>query len=915
MASTTSAPPVASAPASASPPMQQRKLAAYIIRGARFVFDADLNPDSAGECRARDNLDQFDLFWDVSGMGCGECALFRISADNEDLDTTDDETFNRATLNLIDDSWLHNGIQGDLVVVKHDRLGPYELPRRTYDAPIRDINGNEFFLIDHLVRRHWLGQRMNAASDSDDTTFPGVGHLQNRFRDAQRGALAVPCWTCPLDGFNLPEGWESSDPDDQFLYALMLALDANFRLKNRIRKNERSDESLGSGLGYFVENETYKTNLREYVGEEDISTCIAFAALMQKDTRLTKGLRISGVGGCVCARHGVVRAEGLGDLQKGERYANMDYILMHALVDARVKRLVLSYDIACQWKQNLRKRVVKIIDPQGLLPRLDDYDIQFTLPVWHAAAHEVSCQMSHSLSYATGVGRTDGEGIERTWSVLNPMGFSTKEMGDGNRHDTLEDKVDRINFDKNANQGDVLARKLLIAVAERDKQDEEFLEVDKSLSSTLRKEWQTRVDDWLVDKTKPNPYTMDGGPDAGPSEAKVAAELKEAEVAEARAQRGEFVDGKMTGTAFIKGLLQLEDLSRRIRQEAENTNTLTAERAGQIDELRASFYKKLNAIHQQQAVYMAGRGSAGEREPSQPKAEETKLWLPSDLTDKQRWASRRGLFDVEAKLRRAQCGDALVKVRHLLYAKTHLIYQRNANATGQYASTRSSTLIGRVTDKIDREWRKYQQAYQALVRLKGESYAPELKPLTKDDLTVRAETESDAAARTRLGRVGSRPMRNEPARNEPTADEVRPISWIWLAVPTDEKVRVHEAVRVQWAKALARRNRWREEVRLLREEMKRVLRSLHAVQRQWQGRMTARTGVDPALAAGLAAYARRQIRVHRSFAESFCARWADHASPVAKRILSQDAVIYSRIMRGEPEDGGAAVTGPSSSGT
>jgi hypothetical protein len=31
------------------------------------------------------------------------------------------------------------------------------------------------------------------------------------------------------------------------------------------------------------------------------------------------GLRVSGVDGCVCARHGVVRPRGLGDLQKGER--------------------------------------------------------------------------------------------------------------------------------------------------------------------------------------------------------------------------------------------------------------------------------------------------------------------------------------------------------------------------------------------------------------------------------------------------------------------------------------------------------------------------------------------------------------------------------------------------------------------
>ncbi|KAJ7033967.1 hypothetical protein C8F04DRAFT_909609, partial [Mycena alexandri] len=77
------------------------------------------------------------------------------------------------------------------------------------------------------------------------------------------------------------------------------------------------------------------------------------------------------------------------------------------------------------------------------------FEIQFALPVWHAAAHEVTCQTENSLSYTAGVGRTDGEGIERTWAILNPLGYSTKEMGAGARHDALENKVDHINWEKN----------------------------------------------------------------------------------------------------------------------------------------------------------------------------------------------------------------------------------------------------------------------------------------------------------------------------------------------------------------------------------------------------------------------------------------------------------------------------------
>ncbi|KAJ7060539.1 hypothetical protein C8F01DRAFT_988536, partial [Mycena amicta] len=725
------------------------------------------------------------------------------------------------------------------------------------------------------------------------------------------GAVAVRCWACPRPDFNIPQGWDTCKPEDKprFLYSLMLAMDANFRLKNRIRANERHDPSLGPGWGYFVDDGPYWEHLRDYVAEEDISTCIAFAALMQKDTKLTTGLRVSGVGGCVCVCHGVVRAQGLGDLQKGERYANMDYILMHALGDARVKQLVLSYDIACQWKQNLRKRVINILDKSDIPPSLDNFNIQFALPVWHAAAHEESCQVENSLTYNVGVGRTDGEGIERTWAVLNPIGFATKEMGQGNRHDTIEDKVDHINFEKNVGEGETLARKLIIAVTEREKQIAEFVKVDSSLDPSLRREWLRQVKDWLVDKTQPNPYLMAGGKDAGPSKAQVAAELKKAEVEEARAGRGEFIEARMTAAAFIKALLQLEDLKRRIKNEVRGSGNLTADRSAQIDELRASFFKKLKVVQRQQDFFMPGVSPLqiaeeecrdGNRPP--PRAEDVKLWFPSDLTETQRGrACKRGLMDIKGKLRQAQCGDALARIRSLLYTKTHLIHYRNANSVGQHATTRSSTLISRVTDQIAREVAKYRQAWTALRRLMGDAYAPQLRELLDADVNVRAAVESDAGARLRLGRVGAAGR----ARNEPTEQaQGGAVSWIWWAVrEEDDEVGLHDAVRVRWSKTLARRDRWIEEVRLLREEMKRVLRSLHSIQQEWRARIECGRSVEPVLAAGLAAYAKRQVSVHQWMAERFVEGWSRRGKAAVEAVMREEMGTYLKLLAGGEDMG------------
>lgn len=42
-----------------------------------------------------------------------------------------------------------------------------------------------------------------------------------------------------------------------------------------------------------------------------------------------------------------------------------------------------------------------------------------------------------------------------------------------------------------------------------------FKEVDGSIASRLRDKWRQRIDDWRADKTKPNPYHLEGGKGGG----------------------------------------------------------------------------------------------------------------------------------------------------------------------------------------------------------------------------------------------------------------------------------------------------------------------------------------------------------------------------------------------------------------
>ncbi len=105
----------------------------------------------------------------------------------------------------------------------------------------------------------------------------------------------------------------------RYLFQLFIGLDANFCLKSRLwcQNKLKKDHPLYKGLGYQVPQKAYFMHLKKYIKEDDVyhyclcslflayiilqvSTCIAFAALMEKETKLSMGLRCMGVGGCVC---------------------------------------------------------------------------------------------------------------------------------------------------------------------------------------------------------------------------------------------------------------------------------------------------------------------------------------------------------------------------------------------------------------------------------------------------------------------------------------------------------------------------------------------------------------------------------------------------------------------------------------
>jgi hypothetical protein len=136
------------------------------------------------------------------------------------------------------------------------------------------------------------------------------------------------------------------------------------------------------------------------------------------------------------------------------RYINMDYIFFCCLRLLDLKKLlqfVISYDICCQWYKHLWERMLKYSFELHI-----NYWEQlwtFLVPKFHLPAHVMKCQTAFSFNFNRGVGRTEGESLERGWSDANNAAGSTSEMGPGHRRDVMDDHFGDSNWKKTMKMG------------------------------------------------------------------------------------------------------------------------------------------------------------------------------------------------------------------------------------------------------------------------------------------------------------------------------------------------------------------------------------------------------------------------------------------------------------------------------
>ncbi|KAJ7030669.1 hypothetical protein C8F04DRAFT_961266 [Mycena alexandri] len=278
----------------------------------------------------------------------------------------------------------------------------------------------------------------------------GSGHVNCGVKGTKQGALAIPkCTMCPIPGVNIPEdydkiNWDEEPEDQRYKYFLDLAQDANFKLINRNVSTEASDPIVDDGAGFFCNRKDYTEHIHKHVNEEEISSCSGFQAMFLANAKRIKGLRVTGVGGVTCARHNMWRPNGIGDLQMGERYCNMDFLFFSSLLGFVWAYVVLSYDIACQFSKNIWTRMGKLPDKYKL--KINIKNVRWAVPNFHLPAHKKGCHSPFSFHWLWGAGRTHGETVEQNWEFLNGIASSTKMMGLGARHTALEGLFSFHNF-------------------------------------------------------------------------------------------------------------------------------------------------------------------------------------------------------------------------------------------------------------------------------------------------------------------------------------------------------------------------------------------------------------------------------------------------------------------------------------
>ncbi|KAI0081939.1 hypothetical protein K474DRAFT_1694643 [Panus rudis PR-1116 ss-1] len=669
------------------------------------------------------------------------------------------------------------------------------------------------------------------------------------------GRLAVPCPTCPQPGINMDPGWEDRPREEWYVDALHYGKDGFFQANQHNKKMDHLDPALTDGAAYFVDSTEYSEYLKEMNQypdvQEETSICSKFSALIDKYAGKLK----SGILSLTCTRHEFALPCGTVDLFKGERYVNVDFATIKGLSPwMRLKQFVSSYDINCKYGINWESRLSRFAQFTG------------------------NCCWINSFYFMPGVGMTDGEAVERRWSTLLALTRSTREMpGSGFRYDTWNLHTSDHNIQKMFRIANVLADRFKKALASFAEKATEL----QDMEATLR-ESQLPLDEWKREeahflelvvqpdahkKIVKSPYETRDQKDmfTTPTTKEIEAELHQQEANKDGSGTGRRVKRKLeSGTSagvskstcdpddtefecpeyILRGMATALDIQSQqhkvqglqLRKKNQNTSETSLEDqrnklSEALREWMTSWYSPvlaplIKAIKNE--LPNVAWAAEDDQDLTIGHPEEEIMPLPSSWPSvAMQFSELTPFIRAEHKLRREQADE---------------MWREIQGSFGQAVKTRNQTAIQSVEQKIRDLRETYQSIHKKLLMLGESPESSKYRLLTEEDC---------------------RPMPLEHEQDK-TGGKNSTISWIWRdgGYHRDPSVWEREANRVDWFRKSAQVSRWREEVEILKVEIRRTQRSFAYNKDLWEKRARDAALSDSAIERGVAAYAHRQSRIY-----------------------------------------------------
>ncbi|KEP45061.1 hypothetical protein V565_323500, partial [Rhizoctonia solani 123E] len=265
--------------------------------------------------------------------------------------------------------------------------------------------------------------------------------------DVHPGDQAFDCVACPRPGFNFE--WFEVSEDEMVYFRIWISYDGNFRSVRKSKKVAEGDICLSDGCAYYSFKDAYKLWTESVPQDKRWVPCDNHKAGLEKTLRWV-GQDVTGVGMLSCTPHTCIMPRGAVDFFQGEKFICLDYALA-GFLNYIAKRcggslpIGLTYDVMCHWIVKFTTRANQL-PPSNTIP--EGLDLVGAVPKWHLAGHKRDCFVRWSLDNMQHVGRMEGEGPERFWSMYNQMSGSMSEQGPGVRTDNANNIIRSWNEEK-----------------------------------------------------------------------------------------------------------------------------------------------------------------------------------------------------------------------------------------------------------------------------------------------------------------------------------------------------------------------------------------------------------------------------------------------------------------------------------